>query len=317
MNAKKVSVISGIAAVAIIGLMIKTNLANARQTQSHKPYEVKEFSIHTPGKLNVQTSGGYITVKGSTGNKVRVEMYVTKNGKALMPSDTKLNHFNINIGQDGNKISAIAKRKAGSGWKFWNRNNISISFVVYTPRKMDADLHTSGGSIEATNLSGNQQIATSGGYLKLDSLKGTVKAETSGGSIHIRKVSGKLNAQTSGGSISAQNSKGELKVHTSGGSINLKDIAGSVDASTSGGSVIATLNDIRHATRLRTSGGNIEVTVPQNAGLKLDLHGNAVHTQLKNFSGTVKRNNVDGTINGGGPLLSARTSGGSVHISYH
>ena len=67
---------------------------------------------------------------------------------------------------------------------------------------------------------------------------------------------------------------------------------------------------------LKTSGGNVNITVPKGLGLNLDLHGSRVRTQLENFSGSMKDDDVEGTINGGGPMLSARTSGGSVRVSF-
>jgi hypothetical protein len=50
--------------------------------------------------------------------------------------------------------------------------------------------------------------------------------------------------------------------------------------------------------------------------MELDLRGSRVSTQLENFSGDMEDDDVEGTINGGGPLLSARTSGGTVSVSF-
>jgi DUF4097 and DUF4098 domain-containing protein YvlB len=298
-------------------MMMSISSAKALQVSNKKPYRTKEFSITAPGQLKVQTSGGNIKVAGSKGSRVRVELYAAKNGKNLNPADTKLEQFNINIKKEGNSIIAVAKRKKASNWKFWKRHNISISFVVQVPRKMSASLNTSGGNIIVSGLSGTQRIRTSGGSLKLANLEGDIKARSSGGNINISGINGKLNARTSGGGISVQNTKGSLSVHTSGGNLNLKNIAGEVSASTSGGSIDAYLTQVNHSVQLRTSGGNIHIMIPKNIGLNLDLRGSYMqNTRLKNFSGTVKHNEVKGTINGGGPELSARTSGGTVHISY-
>ena len=292
--------------------------ANAFQHDDNDPYRVEEFTVNGAGNLNVSTSGGHISVEGSNSNQVRVEMIVTKNGRTLTPDDTDLSEFDIRIEQDGNTVYAEAERENGSnGWKFWKNNNTSISFVVYTPQNMSTDLKTSGGHIEVSTLEGNQKIKTSGGHLSLANLNGTVDAKTSGGHIEISNSSGQLDARTSGGHIDAKDIEGTLNVRTSGGHIDLENIAGTVEASTSGGSISANITEMGEFARLRTSGGNISIVVPSNMGLDLDLRGSRVRTQLENFSGNMEDDDIEGSINGGGPMISARTSGGSVRLSFN
>lgn len=284
--------------------------------QKDEPYRIEEFTLSGAGSLNVCTSGGHITVKGSDTDKVRVEMYVKKNGRNMLPVDTDLEDFEIDISKSGRKITATAKTNRDSNWKFWRNNNISISFVVYTPLEMSTDLHTSGGHVEASGLSGNQDIATSGGHLDLLRLTGKVTARTSGGHIDISEFEGDMEARTSGGHIDVVNTSGKLRVRTSGGHIELNNVAGTVEARTSGGSIDADLSSIGQFVDLRTSGGNLNISVPGGLGLDLELSGSRVQSELKNFSGEVERDQIDGSINGGGPKISARTSGGTVRIKF-
>lgn len=302
--------------ISLMLMLWAISTANAMQASGDDPYRTEEFSVSTPGELEVRTSGGHITVEGSNSDQVRVEMYVYKNGNNLLPSDTDLEEFEIDIRQDGDRIIASAKRENSNSWKFWRNNNTSISFKVFTPRQMSTDLKTSGGHITTSGLAGNQQIATSGGHLNLSDLEGQVNARTSGGHIDLANVSGEIEARTSGGHISAQNSNGSLMVRTSGGHINLENIAGTVEASTSGGRISANITEMGEFARLRTSGGNVDITVPRNIGLNLDLHGSRVRTQLENFSGSMEDDDIQGTLNGGGPELAARTSGGTVRLSF-
>lgn len=303
-------------ALSLLSMLLLVFTVSADKVTGDDPYRVEEYTLSGPGNLEVRTSGGHITVKGSESDRVRVEMYVRKNGRDLSPADTDLDDYEIELSKSGNTIKAIAKSDGDRGWKFWNNNSISISFVVYTPREMSTDLKTSGGHIETRELNGNQKISTSGGHLKLDRLRGTVDARTSGGHIEIMDFEGEMQARTSGGHISTANSAGSLKLRTSGGHIDLKRISGTVEASTSGGSISADIQSVGEFVDLKTSGGNITIAVPDGIGLDLDLKGNSVRTELKNFSGEVERDEVKGSINEGGPKISARTSGGSVRISF-
>jgi DUF4097 and DUF4098 domain-containing protein YvlB len=300
-------------------LLVSSSTASAAKGafSQDDPYRVEEFSIGTPGALQVRTSGGHITVEGSNSNSVRVEMYVRKNGKTLTPNDIDLDKWEIDISKSGNSIKAIAKHKGNSNWSSWNNNRPSISFVVFAPKQMSADLKTSGGHIEAKNLMGNQKIGTSGGHLNLSNLKGTIEARTSGGHIDLSNLEGDLTVRTSGGHISANTVAGTLQAKTSGGHIKLSDISGSVRAATSGGSITADLKSIGQYVDLRTSGGNVDLSIPDGAGVDLALRGTFVHGKLNNFSGEMDKNKINGKLHGGGPKISARTSGGTVSLNFN
>src|SRR5699024_7786715 len=157
---------------------------------------------------------------------------------------------------------------------------------------------TSGGHISIQKLAGNQQLKTSGGHLKISQVEGTVDASTSGGHINV------------------DGSSDELMLKTSGGHITLTDVGGEIEAKTSGGNITADLNTIVDQAKLKTSGGNIFITIPENTALDLDLKGSYVNASLDNFSGTTDRNEIEGEFNGGGPELSAKTSGGVVTLSF-
>ena len=300
-------------------LLIQTIWAvpTSQSVDQDDPYRVEEFNINTPGNLEVRTSGGHITVGTSNSNSVRVEMYVRKNGENLQPQNYDLEQWDIDISESGNTITAHAKHKGNNGWLSWNNDRVSISFVVHTPQQMSSDLKTSGGHIEVEGLKGNHTIATSGGHLNLAHIKGPVEAKTSGGHIDLSNIEGDIYAKTSGGHISAETITGKLDAKTSGGHINLTDISGSVQASTSGGSITADLKTIDQFVDLKTSGGSIDISIPENIGVDLQLKGTSVHGKLNNFSGEMEKTKINGQLNGGGSKITARTSGGTVRLSYN
>ncbi|WKN30598.1 DUF4097 family beta strand repeat-containing protein [Porifericola rhodea] len=301
----------------IIGLTA-FNIHIPDKTNDQDPYIIKNYTVKTPAKLNVRTSGGSITVSGHSGNEVEVRMYVKQNGaSSWFGSDEDdieeaLENYDISIRKEGNTIYAEAEKRSRS----WN-NSLSISFEVDVPYAMSANLNTSGGSINMNRLEGEHQVKTSGGSLSFDRITGFTEASTSGGSINIDKYEGVLNGRTSGGSIRAYNSRGDLKLHTSGGSIFLEDVSGGIDAHTSGGSIKAYVNDLGDYLTLKTSGGSINAVIPEGAGVDLDLSGNRVNTKLNNFTGEAEKNSIEGRMNGGGVPVTMKTSGGSVNLDYH
>ncbi|MGK0373551.1 MAG: hypothetical protein ACJA2E_000018 [Arenicella sp.] len=183
--------------------------------------------------------------------------------------------FELSFSQQGNDINIVGDRK---GSRFWG--SPGAHFVVKIPNKFNVDLKTSGGSIELSSLNGKVEAYTSGGSIKLGQIRGDVDVKTSGGSIRVDNVAGTIKAHTSGGSISVKISQqpiGNSRLTTSGGSVTAyldPSIAVDLIASTSGGRVSS------------------EFAV----------------------DGSVKKTRIEGKVNGGGPELVLKTSGGSVRV---
>lgn len=299
--------------VLLISGMLLFTVVDGTAQSKEDAYRVEEFPVSGMVSLEVQTSGGSISVVGANDNKVTVEMYVRKRGNYIAPGKADLDDFDIDISQDGNKVRAVAERNSnGINWG----DNYSISFVVYTPEQTRSRLHTSGGSVAAKNLEGSQELRTSGGSLDAEGIRGQMVLKTSGGSINIMDSQGDTEAYTSGGSINVDALTGNLNAKTSGGTINLEEMEGNVEARTSGGSINADILAAGEVIDLRTSGGSINITVPAQNGYDLDLEGTRVDADLENFSGKSEKDEINGTINGGGVTLKARTSGGTIRLRY-
>jgi len=196
----------------------------------------------------------------------------------------------------------------------------------------DIDLSTSGGSIEAANCRGKIRLVTSGGSLALNNLDGVIDATTSGGSIEAANCRGKIrlvtsggslalnnldgviDATTSGGSVRGESIKGELEAHTSGGHIDLQKLSCSLVTSTSGGSIDVEIIELGKYAKISNSGGSIDVQLP-NKGLDLKVKGSKIHTDnLKNFSGSVEDEKLDGKLNGGGVPVTITSNSGRVSL---
>jgi len=285
--------------------------------QHDKPYLTKSFPADGFKNLKVETSGGGLTVLGQNAGDARIEMYVRGNSGDNL-SDTEIKerlekYYQVSIDKDATTLTAIAKRIDNGNWNW--RNHLSISFKVFVPTAMNSDLRTSGGSINFSNLNGDQKAVTSGGSINLENLKGNAVVRTSGGSIEVGNITGTLDAVTSGGSIRATGNLGNSKLKTSGGSIRLSSVSGSLEAHTSGGGIHADIASLGERLSLSTSGGSIEVKMPMNQGMDLDLKGNKVQVAMNNFNGVVEDDHIQGKLNGGGIPVSMRTSGGRVRIN--
>jgi hypothetical protein len=281
------------------------------------PYEVKNFKVSNNGNLKVETVGGNIEITGQSSDDVKVEMYVRGNNSNDDLSDEeikeRLQNFDVQINQQGNTVNAIVTQKKSVS--NWNRKGLSISFKITAPRQVATNLETKGGNIDLSNLTGKQEVITRGGNIDVNKLTGDARLETAGGNIDVENFDGKLNITCSGGNIDLNNAKGEINVKTAGGNITLAGTAGNIEAHTSGGDIRAKITAMEKSLTLSSSGGNITASLPENKGFDVDIRADRISTNFANFKGTLGKEKVQGTVNGGGIPVRMTTSGGNISLN--
>jgi hypothetical protein len=320
------------------------------QKENEKPYMVKTFSAGAIKNLKMNTSGGSLSVAGTSDSEARIEVYVQPNQNrddiiSKEDLEERLKNYELSVTQEGDAIVAYAKNKNNN----WGKKSLSIAFKAYVPEKVTTDLNTSGGSISvkgitgnssgrtsggsisvrncknkiglstsggsisADNCSGDIDLNTSGGSISASDLDGTIDLRTSGGSISLDALKGNIKAITSGGSIKATELRGESIVKTSGGSIVLREIYGTMDAATSSGSLDAEILELGKSLNLSVSSGSMSVKMPMDKGITLDCSAQKINAgTLNNFSGTFDKTYIKGKLNGGGIPVNLRVSSGTL-----
>ena len=89
----------------------------------------------------------------------------------------------------------------------------------------------------------------------------------------------------------------DVELRTSGGPIEVASLDGFVQARTSGGGM-----------KFRDIGGNLDGSTSGGGGVRTEFP-----IVMK---GEIKRNQAEGPVNGGGPTLELKTSGGGISIKY-
>jgi DUF4097 and DUF4098 domain-containing protein YvlB len=154
-----------------------------------------------------------------------------------------------------------------------------VEIRVKVPKEYALDVRTAGGELSFTGITGRVHAETGGGSISVRGMKGPQDLRTGGGSIAAADVEGGLVAKTGGGEISVRRTKGQIRVATQGGSIEIflpKKAAAAID--------------------LSTAGGEVSCDLPVARAGKADPF------------------RIVGTLNGGGPPISAHSQGGSVRI---
>lgn len=301
----------------------------------------KSFQVPPGGQLVVAVDRGAIEVRTADRESVDIEVNRKAGGSRTKAEKILKDHI-VTTTQDGNKVEVRAEYKGAnsSGW-FGRSPELQVKFLVTVPRKFDVDLKTAGGSVKVAGVNGKVQAQSSGGSLNFANIegplsghtsggsitvtgcKGRVEISTSGGSLNLKEIEGDVTAKTSGGAIRADKLTGKSVVKTSGGSIDVSGIKGSMEAATAGGSISAELLEQPTGDcSFKSSGGGITVALGEKPAVDVDLRTSAgqVATDFPvatGDQGAQKKNELRGKVNGGGPLITANTSGGSIRLQKH
>lgn len=316
-------------------LLILVTVASTVSRAQEFDYSFKEtYQVSTPAQLDLLSSDGNLEIIPSNGNTIQVFYIVRKGGKLLKINREELEkELIVESDHSGNRVNVSVKNKPqirGFSMEF----SIAVHFKVFVPTETACNLHTSDGNISMRGLNGDQYCKTSDGSVTISTISGNVRAKSSDGDMNIQQVKGSVDVSTSDGSISltgingdtqASTSdgnirldkvRGDIAVKTSDGYVDFKEISGSFKASTSDGNIRGSLVELRNELALNTSDGNIDVSIPGQLGLDLDIKGESIDVPFKNFSGKFDKKFVKGQSNGGGIPVTLRTSDGNVRLSY-
>lgn len=281
----------------------------------------KTFPVQPGGNFKAATQGGDIIIKTADANEVRITARQVIRASSEKEADEILQDLTLTFEQNGNDVVAEAKYEKGRvGFHWGNWPPVQVSFTVTVPRNFNLDLNTSGGDIAVASLKGNVRARTSGGGLKFDRIDGDLDGHTSGGDIVLTEGTARAKLGTSGGDIEIDRAGGPTEVSTSGGDITIHSVAQLISATTSGGNIKATLTEaIKQDMLLSTSGGDVRIRVVKGAGFQLDAGTsggdvNAEGLTLTIDKGGVGKSRLVGSVNGGGPRLKLRSSGGDITI---
>jgi TonB family protein len=210
----------------------------------------------------------------------------------------------------------------------------------------EAILHSGGGHIRAAGIGGKADLTTEGGNITVGKAGSFVAVKTGGGQIDFGEVRGSVHAQTGGGGIRVMYVSGPMDVESSGGSICLTRVSGSVRAETGSGTITAWINpesssvvssaathaesaavSLSGASQLISGEGDIVVFLPRNLAANIEAiveHGGehriqadpALALQIAKSAQSNGPMKAFAALNGGGPILKLKTTGGKIKLQY-
>jgi DUF4097 and DUF4098 domain-containing protein YvlB len=183
----------------------------------------------------------------------------------------------------------------------------------------EANCQTAGGEINIHEAGGPVIVSTEGGNIQIDKVPGTVQAHTGAGVIQVLQAGGMVTADTRGGSIEVGAARG-VQCQSGAGTIRVKTSTGPLRIQTAMGSILAELLAGARIddSSLVAGSGDITVLIPANLALSVMARNDSgANPRIVSDFSEVRAKTVrvfEGSINGGGPLLSINTGGGIIYV---
>jgi hypothetical protein len=305
----------------------------------------------SPGKdLIIKVPGADLQV--ITGKSDEAEIFIFLDGDDMKEAQEFFSKLNFDVSSRNGDVYVTAESESDRGWFGHDHGEVTVRAQI--PSQFNAELSTSGGDVTVAHLEGTLALATSGGDIELGTISGDgTKVTTSGGDIEAGALRGPIKLTTSGGDIeiggadgpsiyvttsggdiemgaaageeiTVKTSGGDIEVgalkarkavvKTSGGDIGVANADGDLEAATSGGDIAVRLASARNVD-LSTTGGSIEIAAPQSIRADVSLEASEVILDGPyDFRGTQEEDRVEGSLNGGGPKIRARSAHGEIYL---
>ncbi len=195
--------------------------------------------------------------------------------------------------------------------------------------------HHSGGRATAKTSYGDVRVSdvdaaslhakTSSGSVKAERIRApTIELESSYGDIDVDSATGQIAVQTSSGSIDVLRSGPQVAAKSSYGAVKVEGVLEVCSAHSSSGEVHVIAREgstISSEWRITSAYGRISLEAPQDA--KFDLDAKTAYgeveveyaIELPPGAKTNKGSALRGKVNGGGALVSMKSSSGSVSVT--
>jgi hypothetical protein len=229
----------------------------------------------------------------------------------------------------------------------WDQQTADISGTKYASTEaileaLKIDVVASGDSIRIRTVRPSGHMGNMGAryVIKVPRTARIERIQSSNGSLRVRDIDSAARLETSNGSIDVTSVGGPVTMHTSNGAIRADGVERGIEGTTSNGSIRVVLGKVeeRRPVRLTTSNGSVELAVDDLGGSDVIVHtsnssitarlprsiaadvkvstsnGRLTNEFESSFQGRSEKHRLDGTIGGGGPLLSLSTSNGSVRL---
>jgi len=259
----------------------------------------KSFPLEAGGFFSVENVNGKVEITSWDRNEVEIDV-VERNRRRGYEIE-----IIVNVRRD--KIEIVTDHPRRRSW--FRGSTPSANYTIRVPKDVEVFAKSTNGSV------------------RVNGTRGPVEARTTNGNVEVGDVSGDVDAHTTNGKIELENITGYIRARTTNSSVYLRNVKSSrVNASTTNGGIRAEIElDEDGKYDFSTTNGNIRVTIPENS--KVDVEARCRSRQFRSDFEILSRYDLEddrwdrwssrsirGKINGGGAMLTMRTTNGRIEL---
>jgi hypothetical protein len=281
------------------------------------------FSVKTPVNISVETFSGGILVTTSDSPQLRVVVRQTVEAIDEKAAAQMLAKLELKLAQfpDGSVRLKIRPLHAVR-WTWQNWSPAALSIEMSVPRDCQLDLRTEQGAVTVGAVRGVVSARTAVGALFIGEVEGDITATNLRGDIAVTACSGGMKLLSKNGNILVGRTAGRTELSTVDGVIEIQAARGAVIARGNRSDIKVTFaHPLLHPADLKADGGDIAVGFDARTAATLNLRASKFGSvrvrdlDLTTVTGKPGESALTGTLNGGGPLIKVRASGGQVRVN--
>jgi DUF4097 and DUF4098 domain-containing protein YvlB len=269
------------------------------------------YDLRPGGRLSLENFNGPVEILSWEKNVVQVT------GAKFAGREENLKAIRIDIKAGADSIDIRTVRPSD------NRGNMGARYFIRVPRDVELALvHNSNAQIRVEDIRGNARLETSNAPVRLRGLTGRLDVRTSNGSIECDAIEGDVILRTSNASVRADGIRGAVQATSSNGGIRIGGFTPAegqpLRFQSSNGPIDVTFNEwLGNPVQASTSNGPITLRLPADAraDIKAGTTNAAITSDLDvSMRGSVSKTHMDGTLNGGGPVIDLSTSNAPIRL---
>ncbi len=281
----------------------------------------RSFAAPLRAALKVDSFSGTVRITAqSDADSIRVVVIQAAAVETEAAMDARLAPLQLDMSLRDGTVEVSARYAKTIAWSWQNWPPVSLSYDIIVPMRCDVEVTTVAGGIVVGALEGSVVLANQSGSIFTGEIQGPLTARSLAGEIAVTAAQGPIEVSTRSGNISIGRAGGRTQVSSHGGYIEVQRAAGELVLRGNGSSAkVGFAPQMRKNADIELSGGELELVLETNSALTLDVRSSVFgkvegrgELPLAVVAGGLGRSRLEATLNGGGPRITARVSGGNV-----
>ena len=296
--------------------------------QTAAPLLERTLEVASEGRCRLRVPRADVTL--SVGPNDEAHVTITASGGSSETAQALAERLQVRYAEKVLRVEPSAPpRPDARTWRTLREGAPVLHVHVQVPARFGADVHASGGTIEANGLGGAVTLEAMGGTLLATRITGRLDVHARhcqatvedfegqkcsirlhGGQLTVRRATAQtLKVESSAARLQLEEVEAALHVAAQSGRLRIGSLRGPLDAEVCGADCVLS-PEAGQAVRLQAPGSHIRLHVADlSADVRLSAHVLDV-AGLEGFEGERSPRQVDGTLNGGGALIEATAPGG-------